>query len=72
MNPDYQQFYSDFDPAQVTALLSCNPDDGLNVCSECCDAHADSGGIALVWEGENGESETYSFADLKHHSARLA
>ena len=72
MNPDYQQFYSDFDPAQVTALLAGNPDDGLNVCFECCDAHADSGEVALVWEGENGESETYSFADLKDHSARLA
>ena len=67
MIPEYQQFYSDFDPVQITALLSGNPDDGLNACFECCDAHADSDRVALVWEGEKGESETYSFADLKDH-----
>ena len=72
MIPEYQQFYSNFDPAQIAGLLSGNLDEGLNACFECCDRHANSGKIALRWEGENGESEEYSFADLKDHSARLA
>jgi acetyl-CoA synthetase len=70
--PDYHQFYSDFDLAQITSLLSGSTDDGLNACFECCDRHAASGRIALCWEGENGESAKFSFADLKDHSARLA
>lgn len=72
MIPGYQQFYADFEPAQIAGMLSSDPRNGLNACFECCDRHVDSGRTALCWEGENGESAKFSFADLKDHSARLA
>jgi acetyl-CoA synthetase len=44
----------------------------LNVCYECCDRHADTGKVALYWEGVGGRSASYTFAELQELSARFA
>lgn len=51
------------------------PGGGLNIAHEIVDRHADDPGrdeIALVWEGELGEREEYTFGDLKSLSNRFA
>ena len=51
------------------------PDGGLNISHEIVDRHADGPGrneTALVWEGELGEREEYTFGDLKSLSNRFA
>jgi acetyl-CoA synthetase len=52
--------------ATLTGKLSA-----LNACIECCDRHADSGGVALYWEGRDGSSAEYSFLDLQNEAARF-
>jgi acetyl-CoA synthetase len=47
----------------------------LNKAHECIDRHAlgpRANKQALIWRGKNGESETYTFADLKRESDRFA
>lgn len=51
------------------------PDGGLNIAYEIVDRHADGPGreeTALLWEGEFGEREEYTFGDLKSLSNRFA
>ncbi|MCL4371248.1 MAG: acetate--CoA ligase [Chloroflexi bacterium] len=55
--------------------LSWLPGGFLNKAHECIDRHALgplAGKTALIWEGKNGEIETYSFADLKRESDKFA
>ena len=69
---DYERFVDGFKAEQITATLSGDLDAGLNASVECCDRHAQPGRVALFWEGSDGRSETYTFEELKEHSARLA
>ncbi|MBI4463169.1 MAG: AMP-binding protein [Acidobacteria bacterium] len=68
----YEAFRSAFQMEDVATLLSGSLETGLNACYECCDRHAATGKIALFWEGKEGRSETYTFADLQALSARFA
>jgi acetyl-CoA synthetase len=70
--PDYAAFYTAFSPADVAAKLSGDLEAGINVCVECCDAHVAGGGIALEWEGLNGERVSLSFAELRDQASRFA
>jgi len=70
--PDYAQFYADFSADSIAAELSGNLQTGINACVECCDRHATPGRIALFWEGKDGSSATYTFAQLKELSGRFA
>jgi acetyl-CoA synthetase len=69
---DYAAFRSAFRVEDLAAELSGDLQSGLNVCYECCDRHADSGKVALHWEGKAGESASYTFAELKALSAQFA
>ncbi|WP_339490730.1 acyl-CoA synthetase [Pseudomonas sp. EL_65y_Pfl2_R95] len=60
----------DFDQAMRATLAGSN--EALNACVECCDRHAQPGRVALFWEGADGSSATYTFAQLKQQSARFA
>ena len=71
-NPDYAAFRSAFRIEDLAAQLSGDLQTGLNVCYECCDRHAATGKVALYWEGKNGSSASYTFADLQELSARFA
>ena len=59
----------------VQSELDWLPGGFLNKAHECIDRHAlgpAQGKKALVWEGKNGETETYTFADLKRESDKFA
>ena len=68
----YEKFVDGFEAEQIAAELSGDFAAGLNACIECCDRHAQPGRVALFWEGSDGRSETYTFEQLREHSARLA
>ena len=68
----YEEFVDGFKAEQIAAKLSGDLDAGLNACIECCDRYAQPGRVALFWEGTDGRSETYTFEQLREHSARLA
>jgi len=70
--PTYEAFQSAFHIEDLAAQLAGNLQTGLNVCYECCDRHAQTGKVALFWEGKDGRSATYTFADLQTLSARFA
>src|SRR5262245_20188865 len=70
--PTYEAFRSTFRIEELATQLSGDLLTGLNACYECCDRHAASGKTALFWEGKDGRSETYTFADLQALSARFA
>lgn len=55
----------------VSAILSGDLS-ALNACIECCDRHADSDKVALIWEGRDGQRASWTFAQLKDASARFA
>ncbi len=59
----------------VQRELDWLPGGFLNKAHECVDRHAlgpREAKKALIWEGKNGESETYTFADLKRESDKFA
>ncbi len=59
----------------VQKELDWLPGGFLNKAHECVDRHAvgpNRGKRALVWEGKNGEVQTYTFAQLKTESDRFA
>ena len=70
--PDYAEFVRDFRPEHIAAMLSGDLETGINVCYEACDRHAPSGRVALRWEGVNGESAEFTYAQLQEQSARFA
>ena len=55
--------------------LSWLPGGTLNMAHECIDRHAEGAGKdrkALLWEGKEGEKETYTFGQLKEESNKFA
>ncbi|SEE92476.1 acetyl-CoA synthetase [Burkholderia sp. WP9] len=56
----------------MAAALEGSLEDGINACIECCDRHVAPGRIALEWESEDGRRATYTFEQLREHSARFA
>ncbi|MBX5494950.1 MAG: AMP-binding protein, partial [Bryobacteraceae bacterium] len=44
----------------------------LNIAHNCLDRHVSKPNPAMIWEGENGETRTVSFADLQKETNRLA
>jgi acetyl-CoA synthetase len=70
--PSYEAAYADFDLEAVKKAFVGDFDSGINACVECCDAHVATGGIALDWEGIDGERRTVTFAELRDMSARFA
>ncbi|PUA16695.1 AMP-binding protein [Glaciimonas sp. PCH181] len=71
-NPDYQQFYADFDVEKIAAVLSGDLKTGINACVECCDRHAQPGRVALFYENKDGSSTQYTFEQLRDLSAKFA
>ena len=70
--PDYAAHYAAFKPEDVAARFAGDFKTGINACFECVDRYADTGRVALAWEGVNGERRTLSFAELKDQTARFA
>lgn len=66
---------SGFRWADLHEELDWLPDGGLNIAHETVDRHANGrkrDKLALIWDGENGEHEEYTFGDLKTLTNRFA
>jgi acetyl-CoA synthetase len=70
--PEYDAALADFDFERIASSFAGSLESGINVCIECCDRHAGSGGVALDWEGVDGRRASMSFIELKAQSARFA
>ncbi len=68
----YAQAFAEFDIERLKKSLSGDIDTAINACIECCDRHANGDAVALYWEGKDGKSAVYTFAELKKLSARFA
>jgi acetyl-CoA synthetase len=44
----------------------------LNIAQNCLDRWADSGRIACIWEGENGDTRSVTFAEVRAEAERVA
>jgi acetyl-CoA synthetase len=73
---DYARACADFSWAKARLELSGLPDcKGLNIAHEAVDRHATgplSNHLAIRWLGKNGESQDYTFAQLRNLSSRFA
>ncbi|KAA5601820.1 acyl-CoA synthetase [Blastochloris sulfoviridis] len=69
---DYADAVARFRLADFDRLFAGSLETGLNVCVACCDRHVAGGGIALEWEGQDGRRATFTFAEMKDQSARVA
>ncbi|MEH6822518.1 MAG: AMP-binding protein [Motiliproteus sp.] len=74
--PTHQTYIDQFDVAQIESQfignLSADPADGLNVCEEICDRHANGDKIGLRYLRVDGSSGELSFAELQRRSAQFA
>ena len=69
---DYAEAARAFDHANAAATALHGNLEALNACVECCDRHAGSGKLALIYEDRDGNSARYSFDQLKAQAARFA
>ncbi|MFC4520274.1 AMP-binding protein [Cupriavidus pinatubonensis] len=69
---DYTETFAGFSYQDTVSRQLHGSLDAMNACVECCDRHALPGRIALFWEGRDGTSETWTFAQLKALSAKVA
>jgi acetyl-CoA synthetase len=70
--PDYLEFLSAFKPESLDKHFVGDFEQGMNAAIECCDRYADSGRVALYWEGQDGRSTSHTFEELKEASSRFA
>ena len=70
--PAYDDCMASFRAEDVAATLSGGLAEGLNVCVECADRHAEDDRVALYWEGADGDSSVHTFAELRDGAARFA
>ena len=72
---DYEAARGSFDWGSVEGELDWLPDGNLNIAYEAIDRHVAKGNgakPAMLWEGKNGEQETYTFADLSAATNQFA
>jgi acetyl-CoA synthetase len=72
---DYEAMRRNFSWDAVRQELDGLPGGKLNIAYECLDRHlrtARRNKIAMLWEGKNGETETYTFEEMTRASNRAA
>ncbi|WP_369987244.1 AMP-binding protein [Pseudomonas xanthosomatis] len=69
---DHAEATRAFAYSEVAAAALYGQLDALNACVECCDRHAGSGRLALVWEGRDGNAARFTFDQLQAMAARFA
>ncbi|HZI94440.1 MAG TPA: acetate--CoA ligase [Patescibacteria group bacterium] len=72
---DYESMRKTFSWEKLGKELDWLPGGGLNIAHECIDRHVTTARrdkIAMMWEGRNGDTESYTFNDLKELSDRFA
>ncbi len=70
--PDYQDFLAAFQAGSLNNKFAGDFEKGMNAAIECCDSHAQSGHVALYWEGQDGRRSSHTFEELKEASSRFA
>ena len=73
--PDVEAAREGFRWESVYDELDWLPGGYLNKAHECIDRHCEAGRgdkVALIWEGKNGEEESYTFAEFRDRSNRFA
>ena len=73
--PDVEAAREGFRWESVYEDLDWLPGGHLNKAHECIDRHCEGGRadkVALIWEGKNGEEETYTFAQFRDRSNQFA
>ena len=74
-NLDYEKTLGNFQWADMYAELDWLPGGWLNKAHEAIDRHANGSKrdkVAMIWEGKNGEQETYTFGEMKTLTNRFA
>ncbi len=74
-NLDYEKTHGNFHWAEMYAELDWLPGGWLNKAHEAIDRHANGSRrdkVAMIWEGKNGEQETYTFGQMKTLTNRFA
>ena len=72
---DYQNTRESFDWSDVEKELDWLPNGGLNLAYEAIDRHVAKGNgekLAMIWEGKNGEKETYSYDQMRIETNKFA
>jgi len=72
---NYEEMCRGFSWDQVRAELDGLPAGGLNIAHECLDRHLQTerrNKTAMLWEGKNGETETFTFEQLTKGANRAA
>jgi acetyl-CoA synthetase len=72
---DYYQTYESFKWEDVATHFEGLPSGGLNIAHEAIDRHANgplADKIALLWLGQDGRRETYTFEQMKKETAKFA
>ncbi|MFO3723006.1 AMP-binding protein [Pseudomonas sp. HLMP] len=69
---DYAEAVRSFNHRSAVEAALHGTLDALNACVECCDRHAGSGRVALIWEDREGNSTRYTFEQLQGLAARFA
>lgn len=72
---DYDAMCRDFSWDTIKSELDGLPGGGLNLAYEAVDRHTNGprkDKVAMIWEGSNGEEETYTFQQFKEESNKFA
>lgn len=73
--PDYEKIYQEFSWEEAKKELSYFSDGTFNAAYNAIDRHSDSDKkdkIALIYESDTGEKETYTFLELKALTSKFA
>ncbi|MEX0785095.1 MAG: acetate--CoA ligase [Dehalococcoidia bacterium] len=72
---DYDALRKSFDYERVIDELEGLPGGGLNIGYECLDRHVKAGRgdkLCMLWEGKDGGTDSYTYADMKKMSSKFA
>jgi acetyl-CoA synthetase len=72
---DWQSSRQGFDWSSIEKEIDGTPGGGLNVAYEAIDRHVAKGNgakTAMLWEGKNGEKETYTYEDMRRQTNKFA
>ena len=72
---DWQSARRGFDWSTIEEEIDGTPGGGLNVAYEAIDRHVAKGNgakNAMLWEGKNGEKETYTYDDMRKQTNKFA
>ncbi len=70
---NYQQLLTEFSWDKVLKTYDWDASERFNMAHECCDRWAeDPSRVAIYWEDEHGNTQTWTYLKLKEESNRLA